>query len=101
MSAASRERLLPIAYSFQFAYPRRMNVDHTVGVKTVQVDTSAPLLVPVEEAARLLGLGRTQTYGLISSKELRSVKVGRRRLVSRRHVEDFVRRLESDGESAA
>jgi excisionase family DNA binding protein len=45
-----------------------------------------PLLVPVEEAARLLGIGRTATYGLIRSGRINSVKLGRRRLVSRASI---------------
>ncbi len=49
-----------------------------------------PLSVSVEEAARLLGLGRSNLFKLIESGELRSVKVGSRRLVPRRALEEFL-----------
>lgn len=38
-------------------------------------------LLAVEEAARRAGIGRSLAYALIRRGELRSVKVGRRRLV--------------------
>ena len=34
----------------------------------------SPLLIRVEEAARLLGLGRTKTYELIATGQLRAVR---------------------------
>jgi len=40
-----------------------------------------PLLCSVIEAARLLGIGRSATYLLISDGTIRSVHHGRRRLV--------------------
>jgi len=56
-------------------------------------DSSTPpttALLPVEEAARRLGIGRTSTFGLIRSGELRSVNVGRRRLVPADAIEECV-----------
>jgi len=50
------------------------------------------LLVSVEEAARLLGLGRSATYELLASGELPRVKVGRRTLVPVRALSDWVER---------
>ncbi|HEY1988121.1 MAG TPA: helix-turn-helix domain-containing protein [Acidimicrobiales bacterium] len=52
-----------------------------------------PLLVTVEEAAGLLRLGRTRAYELVLGGRIRSVKVGRRRLVVRSSLEDFVNQL--------
>ena len=40
-----------------------------------------PELLSILQASRRLGIGRTAAYDLISSGELRSVKVGRRRLI--------------------
>ncbi len=54
------------------------------------------LLLSVEEAADLLHLGRTRCYELVMGGALRSVKVGRRRLVVRAGLEEFVERLETD-----
>lgn len=55
-----------------------------------EVRAVVPLLLSVDEAALLLGLGRTTTYQLVLSGRLASVKVGRRRLVPRRCLEEFV-----------
>ena len=38
-------------------------------------------LLSIEQAARALGIGRTALYSEISARRIRSVKVGRRRLV--------------------
>ncbi len=56
----------------------------------VERPASVPLSVSVEEAARLLGLGRSNLFKLMESGELRSVKVGSRRLVPRRALEELL-----------
>ncbi|MBA3825480.1 MAG: helix-turn-helix domain-containing protein [Ktedonobacterales bacterium] len=55
------------------------------------------MLLSIEEAAAVLGIGRDLVYKLISELDpstgqarLYSVKVGRRRMVSRRALEKFV-----------
>lgn len=48
------------------------------------------LLCTVPEAAALLGVGRTSIYELMKSGDLRSVKIGARRLVLRASIESFV-----------
>jgi excisionase family DNA binding protein len=48
------------------------------------------LLVTVEEAARLLGVGRTTMFELIGSGDVKSVRLGRRRLIARKSLESFV-----------
>ena len=44
---------------------------------------SDPLVITVEEAARLLGISRSLAYDAAASGELPVVRVGRRILVSR------------------
>jgi excisionase family DNA binding protein len=58
-----------------------------------------PVLLPVyPDAGKALGgLGRTKVYELISSGELRTVKIGRRRFVPATAVEEYVARLENQG----
>ena len=51
------------------------------------------LLVTVEEAARLLGIGRTTMFELIARGDVKSVRLGRRRLISRKSLESFVEEL--------
>ena len=48
------------------------------------------LLYSVNEAMELLNLGRSVIYELIRSGQLRTVKVGRRRLVPARALDDYV-----------
>jgi len=59
--------------------------------RVVSFDPS--LLLTVEEAAVLLRLGRTQTYELVMRGKIQSVKIGRRRLVIRDSLQDFVSQL--------
>jgi len=51
------------------------------------------LLVPVPEAAQLLGIGRTRTWQLIYEGRLKAVRIGRRTLIPRAELERFVREL--------
>jgi excisionase family DNA binding protein len=41
-----------------------------------------PLAVSPAEAARLAGLGRTSIYCALGSGELKSIKIGKRRLIA-------------------
>ena len=52
-----------------------------------------PMLVTVEEAAGLLRIGRTTAYELVMSGKIQSVKVGRRRLVVRDGIRDYIDEL--------
>jgi len=59
---------------------------------------TVPRLIAVEEAADLLGVGRTAAYGLIANGALKSLKIGKRRLVPISAIEDFIQRsLDADG----
>ncbi len=51
-------------------------------------------LNPVEAVMARLGLGRSTIFEKISSGELRSVKVGRRRLVPESAIIDYIANLE-------
>jgi len=58
--------------------------------RTVPVE---PVLLPVEEAARALGVGRTQFFVLLREGRIRSVKVGRRTLIPMSEVQRFAEEL--------
>lgn len=45
-------------------------------------DLTGPLAVAPAEAARLAGVGRTTIYEAIGAGALRSVKIGKRRLIT-------------------
>jgi excisionase family DNA binding protein len=53
------------------------------------------MLNTVEATMAKLGTGRAKVFQLISAGELRSVKIGRRRMVSDAAIAEFVARLEA------
>lgn len=56
-------------------------------------------LYPIPAVMEETGLGRTTVFGLISSGELRSVKVGRRRLVPAAALDEYIANLTGDNAS--
>lgn len=50
----------------------------------------SPLVVSVAEACRLLSLGRTSVFELMKTGELASFRSGRRRLIPRQSVFDYI-----------
>ncbi|MGR8009230.1 helix-turn-helix domain-containing protein [Streptomyces hypolithicus] len=65
--------------------------------------TPTPLrrLHRVEAAAELLDIKRSTAYDLIRQGRLRTVRVGRRRLVPTEYIEEFVELLKREAEAAA
>lgn len=66
------------------------------------MNTKKPATVPiprlsvgVEEAAELLGLGRSSVFNLMKDGQLRSIKVGKRRLIAMSELEAFLSRLQN------
>jgi excisionase family DNA binding protein len=55
-----------------------------------------PRLVNVKTAARAIGIAETACYGLLKAGMLRSVKVGRRRLIPVAALDEYVASLVSD-----
>lgn len=56
------------------------------------------ILLRDADAGRVLGIGKTKVRELIASGELRSVRIGRRLLVPRPAIADYIERL-LEGES--
>lgn len=67
--------------------------DEAAPPRSSTADANQSLLVTVEEAARLLGVGRTTMFELIGRGEVKSVRLGRRRLIARKSLESFVEEL--------
>jgi excisionase family DNA binding protein len=63
------------------------------------IEGNLSLLVSVEQAAALLGIGRTRFFDLVMSHAVTSVKIGRRRLIVRSSLSLFVQRLVTDQET--
>lgn len=62
----------------------------------VNARTTAPSrLLSIKEAAEACGLSRTTFYGLIGKGEVRSIRIGRRRLVPESALREF---MDSGGE---
>ena len=59
------------------------------------------LAYSMNEAAAALGMTRSRLYDAISAGEVDSYKLGRRRMFSRRALEDYVRRMEAEARAAA
>jgi len=55
-----------------------------------------PLLMDVEGAAKVLGIGRSLFYQLLQTGQIESLKIGRRRVVPAAAVEAFVQRLREE-----
>jgi excisionase family DNA binding protein len=54
-----------------------------------------PLSVDISEACRLIGLGRSKLYELLTAGEIQSVKVGKRRLVPMASLRAWLARLQA------
>jgi len=63
---------------------------HGSSKETAMQDQTPPLLLKVEEAARLLGLGRSKVFQLLSTGELPRVHIGRSVRVRRTDLEQWV-----------
>lgn len=73
------------------------DVDQSVSGGAEMVPSEPKLLLTIEETAHLLGVNRSTVYDLIGCGDLPSVKIGRRRLVYRQSLINFIIRCESDG----
>ena len=60
-----------------------------------------PLLVSVEKAAGLLGIGRTTLYELIRQGDVRPIRIGRCVRIPQRELEAYVDRLIALAEAGA
>jgi excisionase family DNA binding protein len=58
------------------------------------------LLLTPEEAACVLGIGRTKLYRLLATNQLRGVRIDGSRRISAGAVGEFVRRLDAEGQVA-
>ena len=63
--------------------------------------TVGKLLFTPEQAAEMLGLGRTKLYQLLAAGDLRSVRIGVCRRIPGTALHDFVSRLLADADAGA
>ncbi len=60
-----------------------------------------PLAVSPTEAARIAGIGRTMLYEEITADRIRSLKVGKRRLITIEAIKDWLKAREAENASGA
>jgi excisionase family DNA binding protein len=65
-----------------------------------RVGVPSRLLYSVEEAADLLGIGRTFMFHLLATGEIDSFKIGKRRKVPRDALDGYIERLRSEQAAA-
>jgi excisionase family DNA binding protein len=63
------------------------------GSQSVAVPLAQRMALSVEEAGALLGISRDLAYDLVASRQLPSVRLGRRLVVPRRALEEALERL--------
>ncbi|WP_237110538.1 helix-turn-helix domain-containing protein [Mycobacteroides abscessus] len=63
-------------------------------VEAQAIDKLNARLWPVEAVMERLSIGRSMVFELMASGQLRSCKVGRRRLVSEASLREFIDRLD-------
>jgi len=66
------------------------------GRSEVPASASRRLVYSVEEAADLLGIGRTFMFHLVATGEIDSFKIGKRRKIPRDALDGYIERLRSE-----
>jgi excisionase family DNA binding protein len=69
-----------------------------VGTTLDTLQREKPLAVPVKRACKLMGVGNTTMWGLIKTGRVKTVRIGRRRLVLYASLESL---LTSEAEGAS
>ena len=81
--------------------PRRETQDTERQIVDVTLRADDRLLLPVDEAARRLSIGRSLLYELLATGEIHSIHVGRLRRVPLSALTDFVNRQSNRSGTAA
>jgi len=68
------------------------------GVIAAETESAAARLVTVQEAAEQLRISRWSVYNLIRANQLRTIKIGRRRLITPAALADCIKMLEGSGQ---
>lgn len=72
-----------------------MQIHTNAGSETIIHEAAvpdAPILLSVREAAAALGISKNHVFALLQRRVLRSVRIGRRRLIPRSELHDFISR---------
>jgi len=69
-------------------------------VQAIKPQTARRLLYSVEEAANLLGIGRTFMFQLVATGEIDSFKVGKHRKIPNGALDMYIKRLREEQAAA-
>lgn len=76
----------------------RERLDNDIPQKASPED--AKVTLSVEEAARIVGICKPKMYEVVRSGKLRSVQVGKKILISRQSLLDWIRKRDAYGKEA-
>jgi excisionase family DNA binding protein len=62
------------------------------------VHSTPPIAVSPDEAARLAGIGRTSLYAALAKGDLKSIKIGTRRLIKIEAIHEWLASYQTDTE---
>lgn len=71
---------------------------HERNTLTQVISKKLPRLIAIKQAIYEIGIGRTTIYELIKDGKLKTVKIGRRRLVPSEAIEELIVSLRNGGE---
>ena len=91
------EVLLALGISFA-PTQGQTHLDNDIPLNTSPEDVKMTLTVP--EAARLLGISKPKMYELVHAGKFRTVKVGKKILISRQSLQDWIEKGENNGKEA-
>jgi excisionase family DNA binding protein len=74
-----------------------LDAEDTIYGSPLPVDQNGPLLFSIKDAAAQLGISRGTMYELVNRGEIESISLGRRRLVPRAKLAEFVENRVSEG----
>jgi len=60
--------------------------------------STPPIAVSPDEAARLAGIGRTSLYAALAKGDLKSIKIGTRRLIKIEAIHEWLASYQTDAE---
>lgn len=63
-----------------------------------EVPIGEQLAMPLTKGAKLVGIGLSHAYKAMRNGELKTFKVGRRRMVTRQAIQDFIDRKQREAD---
>lgn len=94
--AAAKEQLAQAQAQLQATQEAVVTANEQLATAKDRIRRTQPLVVRAAEAAKMLSLSHSALYGLLMSGEVKSFKVGSRRLIPVRALEEFVARHMSE-----